>query len=134
MAVGRRRDRGRDGEGEGDGRQTGATSTARRGVGDTFLLAARIVMLITSIVVGIIVAGILLKVLGANMGNSLVKAVTDVAKALVGPFKDLFTIKDPKVSIAVNWGVAAAIYLIVGALIARLLRGVGVKSHPGRAR
>ncbi|MGI8846088.1 MAG: hypothetical protein ACR2HC_07945 [Thermoleophilaceae bacterium] len=130
MAVGRKGNRVEDDDVEG--RETGGAVTARRGVGGGFLLAARIVMLIVAVIVGIIVAGILLKVLGANMGNSLVKAVTDVAKALVGPFEDLFKIKDPKVSIAVNWGIAAAIYAIVGTLIARLLRVVGVKSHPDR--
>lgn len=130
MAVLGRRDRGR-GRGA-DGKERGVTATARRGVGGGFLLAARIVMLIVSVIVAVIVAGILLKVLDANTGNSLVKGATDLARTLVGPFKDLFTIKDPKVSVAVNWGIAAAIYLIVGWIIAKILRGIGVKSHPDR--
>lgn len=131
--IGRRERTAGDGRDVGDGRDTGVGATARRGVGGGFLLVARIVMVVTLIIVGIIVAAILLKVLGANNGNSLVKAVHDVGKALVGPFKDIFTVKKPKVSIAVNWGVAAAIYFIVGSIIARILRGVGVKSHPDRA-
>ena len=39
----------------------------------------------------------------------------------------------PKLSIAVNWGLAALLYLAVGSIIARILRRVGVKSHPDRA-
>ncbi len=90
-------------------------------------------MLITWLLVAIIVAGILLVVLGANADNSLVSNVHDLGKTLVGPFKDLFSIEDPKVAIAVNWGLAALVYLIVGSLIARILRRVGVTSHPDRA-
>jgi hypothetical protein len=44
-----------------------------------------------------------------------------VAKALVGPFKDIFSIKNPKVSIAVNWGLAAVVWLVVGSVIASLI-------------
>ncbi|MEJ7714184.1 MAG: hypothetical protein WKF40_00160 [Thermoleophilaceae bacterium] len=114
--------------------RAGAGATARRGVGGGFLLAARLVMLVVSVIVAIIVVAILLKVLGANMGNSFVKGITDLAKTLVGPFKDLFTIKNAKVSVAVNWGLAALLYLVVGSIIARILRRIGVTSHPDRAR
>jgi len=56
-----------------------------------------------------------------------------LAKTLVGPFKDLFTIKNPKVSVTVNWGLAALVYFVVGSIIARILRRIGVTSHPDRA-
>ena len=131
MAAGRRGVMGRGRRGEA--RQTGVTATARRGVGGGFLLAARVVMLITSVIVAIIVAAILLRVLGANASNSIVEGVTDLARTLVGPFKDLFTIENAKVEIAVNWGLAALLYLVVGSLIAKFLRRAGLKSHPDRA-
>ena len=131
MAEGRRGAR-RRGE-AGDGRERGAGATARRGVGGGFLLAARLVMLLTAILVTIIVVAILLKVLGGNMDNSIVKGITDLGKTLVGPFKDLFKIKDPKVSTAVNWGLAALLYFAVGSIIASILRRIGSKSHPDRA-
>jgi energy-converting hydrogenase Eha subunit E len=116
----------------GAGRETGVTATARRGVGGGFLLAARLVMLVTWVLVGIIVAAILLRVLEANPDNSIVSGVHDLGKTLVGPFKDLFKIDDAKLSIAVNWGLAALLYLAVGSIIARILRRVGVTSHPDR--
>ena len=130
MAIARRRTRGRATSGRG--RDTGVTATARRGVGGGFLLAARLVMLVTSILVAIIVVAILLRVLEANPDNSLVSGITDLARTLVGPFKDLFTIENAKVAIAVNWGLAALVYFAVGSIIARILRGLGVKSHPDR--
>lgn len=130
MAAGRRGVMGRGRRGRG--RETGVTATARRGVGGGFLLVARVVMLITTVIVGIIVAAILLRVLGANASNSIVEGVTDLARTLVGPFKSLFTIDNPKVEMAVNWGLAALLWFFVGSLIARVLRRMGVKSHPDR--
>lgn len=79
-------------------------------------------MLITALVVGVIVLAILLVVLGANESNVIVGAVLDAAKFLVGPFKSIFDLSKHKIEIAVNYGLAAVVYLIVGNLIARLLR------------
>jgi hypothetical protein len=83
---------------------------------------ARLVSLITSIVVAVLVIGILLVVLDANSGNQIVKALLDAAKFLAGPFKNVFTLDGHKATIAVNWGLAAVVYAFVGGLIARLLR------------
>ena len=90
------------------------------------LLLARLVRLITAIVVAIIVAGILLVVLEANMSNSIVSNVNDAAKWLVGPFENVFSLSNPKTEVAVNWGLAAVVYSIVGGVIASLLARVGL--------
>jgi hypothetical protein len=95
-----------------------AGRAARRGLWGL----ARIVSLITSIVVGLIVIGIVLVVLEANKSNDIVKALLDAAKFLVGPFEDVFKPDDAKVKVAVNYGLAAVIYAIVGGLIVKLLR------------
>jgi len=92
--------------------------TARRGAWGL----ARLVMLVASIVAAIIVAGILLVVLEANPSNTIVEWVTDAARWLAGPFKELFTIDNAKTQVAVNWGIAAVVYYVVASLIARLLR------------
>lgn len=105
----------------------------RRAAGSGLLLVARVVMLAATLVALVIGAAILLRVLDANSANSIVKAVHDAGKALVGPFKDIFKIDDPKVAMAVNWGLAAVVYLLVGGLIARLVRRAAVRSHPDRA-
>jgi hypothetical protein len=97
------------------------------------LLVARIVKLITAVVVGFIVLGIVLHVLDANSGNALVSFVYDVASWLVTPFKGIFSPSDPKVKIAVNWGLAALVYAMVGGLIARLLARAGGGLLAGRA-
>jgi hypothetical protein len=68
-----------------------------------------------------IVIGIALVVLEANRDNSVVDAVLDAAKFLVGPLDDVFEPDDRKVRVAVNWGIAALVYLIVGRLLVRLV-------------
>lgn len=78
--------------------------------------------LVATVVAAIIVIGILLVVFKANMSNDLVKAVHDAAKFLAGPFDGMFHLDSRKWTIALNWGIAAAVYLVVGSLIARLLR------------
>jgi hypothetical protein len=102
---------------------TGRRTGGARGVARSGLWAvARLVSLITSIVVAVLVIGILLVVLDANSGNQIVKALLDAAKFLAGPFKNVFTLDGHKATIAVNWGLAAVVYAFVGGLIARLLR------------
>lgn len=91
---------------------------AGRGLG----LVARVIMLIATLVFLVIALGILLVVLDANPRNGVVQAVTDAARFLVGPFDRLFTFRNGQLQTAVNWAIAAFVWLIVGALVAALLR------------
>ncbi|MEA2441255.1 MAG: hypothetical protein QOH76_2679 [Thermoleophilaceae bacterium] len=93
------------------------------------LLLARIVRIVTAVVVGFIVVGIVLHLLDANAGNALVGFVYDVAGWLVGPFKGLFSLDGAKLTLAVNWGLAAVVYGIVGGLLSRLLAGAGLAAR-----
>jgi hypothetical protein len=86
-------------------------------------LLVRVVQLVVSIVVLIIVAGILLVLLKANPANSIVSEVHSWARWLAGPFDGMFSFRSANTAIAVNWGIAAVVYLIVGGLIARLIGG-----------
>jgi hypothetical protein len=86
-------------------------------------LLARVVQLVVSIVVLIIVAGILLVVLKANPANSIVSEVHSWARWLAGPFDGMFSFHSANTAIAVNWGIAAVVYLFAGGLIARLVGG-----------
>ena len=91
---------------------------ARRGLGGV----ARIVSLITSVVVGLIVVGIVLVLLEANRDNAIVDWLVGAAHFLVGPFDNIFNLDGRKAQVAVNWGLAALLYGLVGGLIARMLR------------
>ena len=107
-----RRRRRRDGGGPGT-----ATVAARKGAWGI----ARIVNLIGRLVAAALVIAILLVVLEANRDNAVVEAVLDAGRFLAGPFKDMFDLDDRKTEVAVNYGIAAAVYLFVAGLIARLL-------------
>jgi hypothetical protein len=58
----------------------------------------------------------------ANPNNQIVDFVLDVGRFLTRPFHGLFPQHDPRQDVLVNWGIAAIVYLIVGAFIARLAR------------
>jgi hypothetical protein len=83
---------------------------------------ARLIDLVVAVVAIIIAIGILLVVLKANRSNDIVKLIHDAALWLVGPFKDVFSLHDPKLQVAVNWGLALVVYVIVGRTVASLLR------------
>ncbi len=82
---------------------------------------ARLVRSLAGLIALVIVAAIVLFLLGANPSNGIVNAIHDAGAWLVGPFKNLFSIHNAKVAMAVNWGLAALVYLLVGHLIASLL-------------
>jgi hypothetical protein len=86
-------------------------------------LLVRFVHLVVSVVVLIIVAGILLVILRANPTNTIVSDVHGWAHSLAGPFDGMFSFNNARTAVAVNWGIAALVYLIVGELIARLISG-----------
>ena len=105
-------------------RPVGMSPRRRRGAHGLAMgagLLARVVHLVVSVVVLIIVAGIVLVLLKANPTNSIVSQVHDWARSLAGPFDGIFSFHNARVAIAVNWGIAAVVYLIVGGLIARLI-------------
>jgi uncharacterized protein YggT (Ycf19 family) len=93
------------------------------------LLLARIVRIVTAVVVGFIVVGIVLHLLDANASNAVVGFVYDVANWLVAPFRHVFSPGGAKANIAANWGLAAVVYAIVGGLLTRLLAGAGLAAR-----
>ena len=100
-------------------REAGGVGVFGQGVG----LLVRVVQLVVSVVVLVIIAGILLVVLKANPANGIVSEVHSWARWLAGPFDGMFSFHSANVAIAVNWGIAAVVYLLVGGLIARLIGG-----------
>jgi len=83
-----------------------------------------VITLIAGIIAGVIVLGIVLVLVDANQRNTIVDFILDIGRFFVRPFRDLFPQDDPKENIVVNWGIAALAYLIIGAIIARIVRRV----------
>jgi hypothetical protein len=106
-------------------RQRRRDGTGARGFAMGGGLLARIVSVVVSVIVLIIVAGILLVLLKANASNSIVSEVHGWARSLAGPFDGMFSFHSAHTAIAVNWGIAAIVYSIVGGLLAQLLGSSG---------
>lgn len=100
--------------GKGSGMKSKAAS-GRSTVAEVILAVSRLVALV-------IVVGILLIVLDANPANAIVEVVSDAASFLVGPFEQLFTLEDRDAQVGVNYGIAAIVYLVVGRIVAGLVR------------
>ena len=100
------------------GNRPRAALAARRGVWGV----ARIVSLITSVVVGLIVLAIILVLLEASRSNAIVDWLVGAGDFLSKPFHGIFSLDGHKATVAVNWGLAALVYGFVGGFIARLLR------------
>jgi hypothetical protein len=82
---------------------------------------ARVIGAITAIVTLILLVGIALVLLKANPANDIVAAIRDAASWLAGPFEGMFSFDKARTEIAVNWGVAAAVWFIAGRLLARII-------------
>lgn len=85
------------------------------------MVVARAIRTIAGLVAAVMVAAILLRVLGANPHNVIVSGLHDAGQTLAGPFKGLFRVGNRKASLAVNWGIAAVVYLVLGHLVARMV-------------
>jgi hypothetical protein len=103
--------------GRGGGMLRRGAGAAARGL----IALARLVRLVSGVLAAVIVLAIVLRVAGANDHNPIISQIHQWGRDLVGVAHNLFRIKDPKLSITVNWGIAAVVYLLVGALLARVL-------------
>ena len=76
----------------------------------------------TTVAAALIALSIVFVLLDANTGNAIVAFVTDLGRVLVRPVGELFTPDGRKLRVTVNWGIAAALYLVVGLVLGRALR------------
>ena len=81
-----------------------------------------VITTIAGVVAALVVLALVLGLMKANPSNDIVNFVLDVARFLTTPFHHLFPQDNPQRDILVNWGIAAIVYLIAGALLARLAR------------
>ncbi|MFI6518584.1 hypothetical protein ACIBF1_23715 [Spirillospora sp. NPDC050679] len=99
----------------------GAAAARKRAVS----LLAGLVSIVTTIVVLVLAVHIVFVVFEANASNDLVSRVGDWAGDLAWQFKDVFQPEDPKLAVAVNYGLAALVYLVIGRLLVTLIRRLG---------
>lgn len=81
-----------------------------------------VITTIATVIAAIIIVGIVLVLIKANPNNEIVNFILDIGKFFTRPFQDLFPQDNPRQDVLVNWGIAAIAYLVLGAIIARLVR------------
>ena len=85
------------------------------------LTLARVVRAIVAVIAAIIVLAIVLIVLDANASNTIVSHIREWADTLTTPFHGIFHLASHKATLAVNYGLAAIVYVIAAELLVRLL-------------
>ena len=77
------------------------------------------------VIAGILVVGIILVVTDANEDNAIVGFVLDIGRFFADPFRQLFEMDDNNLQIAVNWGIAAVVYVAIAIALSTLLLAIG---------
>ncbi|MFI5607188.1 hypothetical protein [Amycolatopsis sp. NPDC051903] len=90
-----------------------------------FSFVATVVRWIGLLFAAILVLHVIFVVGEANPANGIVSFVRNWADWLSLGFKDLFTPSDAKLRVLVNYGIAAIFWLVVSAIVAKILRRVG---------
>ena len=85
---------------------------------------AGVVAFVGMAVAFVIGIGIALELLDAKRSNDIVSTWLDVASWLTEPFQGIFDLEKGKenLQLAINWGLAALVYLVVAMVVAGLLR------------
>lgn len=96
-------------------------TTARRGI-DMFAGLLRIVGLL---IVAVLVVHILLVVLEANPANTFAQTIAELADTFDLGLSNLFQYSEAKLSVILNYGIAAAIWFLITAVVVRLVRRLG---------
>lgn len=105
-------------------RDAGAAAVGTAGAGVLWL--ARLVMMLATLIALLVGLAIVLRDLDANPANSIVKGIHEGANFFAGAFTGLLRFHGhPKRAITVDWGIALIVYLLVGALISRVIASVG---------
>jgi len=98
-----------------------AAGTLNRTMG----LLATLVRIVFLVIVAFLVIHILLSVFGANPTNSFAMFIRTGADMLSLGLTNLFTPGDPKAAVAINYGIAAVIWLVIMSIVLGLIRRVG---------
>lgn len=83
---------------------------------------ARFVSALAAVIAFILVVHIILVAVDASTTSTPVKDIGDLAAKLAWGFRSLFTFDSAKLTVFVNYGLAALVYLLVGGAVVRLFR------------
>lgn len=86
---------------------------------------ATVLRVLGLLIVAILVIHILLTVFDANPANTFAAFIAGWANTLSLGLTDLFTFPNVKLATAVNYGIAAVIWLVITGIVVGLVRRVG---------
>jgi hypothetical protein len=81
---------------------------------------ARLISAVFAIIALILILHIVLVFADASTTSTIVKDIANLASTLAWGFKHLFSFTSAKTTVFVNYGLAALVYLAVGAVLVRL--------------
>lgn len=103
--------------------RTGTSAAAVRSRVVGVLVA--VIRLIGAVAAVVLVAHVILTVGEANPENGITEFVGRWADRFALGFRDLFTPEERKTAVLVNYGLAAVSWLVVSAIVARIVRRLG---------
>ena len=107
-------------------RRRNAGAATAGAIGGGVLMIARLVMAVATLIALLIALAIVLVDIGANPSNTIVKGIHEGANFFAGAFTGMITFSGKhKLELTVDWGIAILAYLIVGAVIASMIRSIG---------
>lgn len=108
------------------GSQRKATTSAdlRALASKSMTLVASVVKILCTIFAAILVVYIVLFVASANQSNGIFTFFADAANNLTLGIGDLFVPASESLKVILNYGLAAVVWLIIGAVIARILNAL----------
>lgn len=98
-----------------------ASVGTRRAVG----AVATVLRVIGLVIVAILVIHILLTLFDANPANTFATFIRDGANTFSLGLTDLFRLANAKATVAVNYGLAAVLWLVLTSIVVGLVRRVG---------
>jgi hypothetical protein len=82
----------------------------------------RLLRLAGGLAAGLLAAGVVLYVLDVPESSWVAAAVMDASRFLASPFRRIVVLDDNDLQVAINFGIAAAVYLLAATAFARLAR------------
>lgn len=95
-------------------------TTARQGAA----ILASVLRIVGMVIVAVLVVHILFTLLDANPANFLTEFVASWAAQFNLGLGNLFTPDQPKMAVTLNYGVAAIVWLVITAVVVRLVRRI----------
>jgi hypothetical protein len=108
----------------GQQRRASTQQDLRALTGKSLTLLASVVRILTVIFAAILVIHVVLTVASANPENGITTFFAGAANNLTLGIGDLFIPSSEALKVILNYGIAAVVWLVIGAVIARILRAL----------